>query len=191
MQGYATFGTDLKWDMQRKQATVMITRIVRPGHAADYRRWLSETLNAAEAFPNHLGTIVLTPTTDANVYRFVHLFADDASLEAWEKSEAHQRLSAEADRFSRSSRDEATGMTAWFTVAGMSPVSPPPRWKMTIVIFGVVYLLTASLIPLQARWTPPSWPFLLTNAILNGVIAVAMTYALMPAATRLLRDWLY
>jgi antibiotic biosynthesis monooxygenase (ABM) superfamily enzyme len=176
--------------MQRKQATVMITRIVRPGHEADYRRWLSETLNAAETFPNHLGTVVLTPTTDANVYRFVHLFADDASLEAWEKSEVHHRLSAEADRFSHSSRDEAVGMTAWFTVAGMSPVSPP-RWKMTIVIFGVVYLLTAILIPLQVKWTPPSWPFLLTNAILNIVIAVAMTYAVMPAATRLLRDWLY
>ncbi len=178
--------------MEREPATVMITRIVRSGQEAEYRRWLSETLNAAKTFPNHLGTVVLTPTAeDANVYRFVHLFADKASLQAGETSDVHRRLSTEADRFPHSRGEGARGMTAWFAVAGMSPAPPPPKWKLTVVMFVVVYLLTLILIPLQVtKWMPQSWPFLVTDAILNGAMAVAMTYALMPAATKVFRNWL-
>ena len=178
--------------MEREPATAVITRVVRPGQEVEYRRWLSETLNAAKAFPNHLGTVVLTPAAeDGNVYRFVHLFEDEASLQTWERSEVRRRLSAEADRFSDSHSDDATGMTAWFTVAGMSPARTPPKWKMAMMIFAVMYPVTLILFPLQAKWMPRSWPFFVTDAILNGVLGVAMTYALMPAATRLLRGWLY
>jgi antibiotic biosynthesis monooxygenase (ABM) superfamily enzyme len=169
----------------------MITRIVRLGREVEYRRWLSDVLAAAYTFPNHLGLIVLAPTADdATIYRFVHRFTDQHSLQAWENSDAYRQLKVEADKFSDARGEEAPGMTAWFAVSGMSPTLSPPKWKTTILIFLIVYGLTALLIPLQVQWIPHSWPFLLSNAILNGVIAVVMIYVLMPIATWLLRRWL-
>jgi uncharacterized protein len=178
--------------MERQPATVMITRIVRPGHEAEYRRWLSHTLNAVERAPNHLRVVVFAPVAgESTVYRFVHHFADQASLRAWEKSELHRRLQTEADRFSESRREDATGLVACFTVPGMSAALPPARWKMTVLLYGIVNVLTALLIPLESRWIPPSWPFLLTNALLNAILILVMVYALLPLASRLLKRWLY
>jgi antibiotic biosynthesis monooxygenase (ABM) superfamily enzyme len=48
------------------------------------------------------------------------------------------------------------------------------------------YILTAIAIPLETRWVPHSWSFYETS-----IMAVAMTWAIMPGMSRLLRGWLY
>lgn len=173
-------------------ATVVITRVISPGHRDDYERWLVRTIAAAARFPNSLGVVVLTPKPgDPDVFRLVHRFADEASLRAWEESDTRRHLSSEADAFSTARRQEATGMETWFTI-GEAPIpSPPKKWKMAVVTFAAVYVITWIIIPRQQAWLPESWPFYATNVITNAIIAVLMTYAVMPVMARALRRWLY
>ena len=79
-------------------------------------------------------------------------------------------------------------MDAWFSVGADAAV--PKKWKMALVTFVVVYAVTAILIPRERAWLPPSWSFYTVNVVTNVVIAVLMTYAIMPAAVRVLRRWL-
>ena len=175
-----------------RPATVVITREISPGHRDDYERWLVRTIAAAARFPNNLGVVVLTPKPgDPGVFRLVHRFADEASLRAWEESDTRRHLSSEADAFSTARRQEATGMETWFTVGEAPAPSPPKKWKMAVVTFTVVYVITWIIIPRQQAWLPESWPFEATNVITNAIIAVLMTYVVMPVAARVLRRWLY
>ena len=173
-------------------ATVVITRVISPGHRDDYERWLARLIAAAARFPNNLGVVVLAPKPgDPDVFRLVHRFADEASLRAWEESDTRRHLSSEADAFSTAHRQEATGMETWFTVGEAPAPSPPKKWKMAVVTFTVVYVITWIIIPRQQAWLPESWPFEATNVITNAIIAVLMTYVVMPVAARVLRRWLY
>ena len=157
----------------------------------DFRRWVLRLIAAAESFPNNCGTVVLSPTPgENNVFRIVQRFADAESLQAWEESDARRQLSAEADAFSTSRRQAATGMEAWFQLNDAPGEPPPKKWKMALVTFVVVYLLTAVLIPSEIRWLPKSWSFYTTNIVTNVVIATLMTYVIMPVAARVLRRWL-
>ncbi|MBV9454854.1 MAG: antibiotic biosynthesis monooxygenase [Rubrobacter sp.] len=174
-----------------RPATVVITRTVNPRRRDDFKRWLARLISAAEAFPNNLGTVVLTPPPGENVFRLVHRFTDEASLRAWEDSDIRRQLSAEADAFSTSQRQAATGMETWFSISDAPGAPPPKKWKMALVTFVVVYALTAIIIPLEMAWLPRSWSFYATNVITNVLIAGLMTYVVMPTVARALRRWLY
>jgi len=172
-------------------ATVVITRVVQPGHEQDYRAWMGRLITAAEVAPHSLGTVVLAPEpNESNTFRFIHRFADAASLRQWEDSDVRVQLSAEADRFSSSQRQEVTGQEAWFSVPE-APAQPALiKWRMVIVTFCITYVLTALIIPHETAWLPKSWSFYELNLITNVLLALVMTY-LLPLITRLLRRWLY
>ena len=179
-------------------ATVVITRVVRPGHEQDYRAWMGRLIAAAEVAPHSLGTVVLAPKlNESNTFRVIHRFADAASLRQWEDSDVRVQLSAEADRFSSSQRQEVTGQEAWFSIPEEPAKSPKEsaqpaliKWRMVIVTFFIAYAFTAVIIPRESAWLPKSWSFYESNVITNLLLALAMTY-LIPLVTRLLRRWLY
>lgn len=102
-----------------------------------------------------------------------------------------RRLSREADAFSSLGLQHATGMEAWFSLPDALQLPPPRKWKMAIATFMGAYIVTAIAIPLETRWVPHSWSFYETNIITNIIMAVAMTWAIMPGMSRLLRGWLY
>jgi hypothetical protein len=68
---------------------------------------------------------------------------------------------------------------------------PSPKWKMAIATFVGAYIVTAVAIPLEIRWLPHSWSFYEINIITNIIMATAMTWAILPGMSRLLRRWLY
>ena len=172
-------------------ATVVITRVVQPGHEQDYRAWMGRLIAAAEVVPHRLGTVVLAPKpNESNTFRLIHRFADSASLRAWEDSDVRLQLSVEADQFSTSQRQTATGQEAWFSIPE-APAQPAlVKWRMVPVTFVITYALTAVIIPRETAWLPKSWSFYESNVITNVLLALAMTY-LIPLVTRLLRRWLY
>lgn len=157
----------------------------------DFRRWALRLVAASGSFSNNVGSVVLSPTPgETMVFRIVQRFADRESLRAWEDSEVRHQLSAEADAFSTAQRQSATGLEAWFQLEDAPGAPPPKKWKMALVTFVVVYLLTAILIPAETRWLPGSWSFYTVNVITDVVIATLMTCAIMPLAARVLRRWL-
>ena len=65
------------------------------------------------------------------------------------------------------------------------------KWKMTIATFVGAYIVTAIAIPRELSWLPHSWSFYEINIITNVIMATAMTWAILPGMSRLLRRWLY
>ncbi|TPL36007.1 antibiotic biosynthesis monooxygenase [Mesorhizobium sp. B2-4-6] len=175
----------------RTPVTVVVSRFVTSGHETDYRDWVFRVLQAAEQYPNNLGAVILSPgARQPNVYQLVHRFADEASLRAWESSETRQKLSREADAFSTSSRQQATGMETWFSLPEAPGLPPPAKWKMAVASFFATYSLTSIVIPLE--WLAiPHWPFPISNIVTNVLLAVLMTFVVMPTISSFLRDWLY
>jgi hypothetical protein len=65
------------------------------------------------------------------------------------------------------------------------------KWKMAIATFVGAYVVTAIAIPRELSWLPHSWSFYEINVITNIIMAMAMTWAILPGMSRLLRRWLY
>jgi antibiotic biosynthesis monooxygenase (ABM) superfamily enzyme len=173
-------------------AMVMVSRRVKPGHEGEYRRWVSRVIAEAEKFPSYLGATVLAPhPSGSDAFHHIHSFADKESLSIWLRSDVMYRLSREADAFSSFGLQQATGMEAWFSLPDAPQLPPPPKWKMAVATFIGAYIVTAIAIPLEMILVPRLWSFYETNIITNIIMATAMTWAIMPGMSRLLRGWLY
>jgi hypothetical protein len=73
-----------------------------------------------------------------------------------------------------------------------SPQAPAAaKWKMAIATFVGAYIVTAIAIPRELSWLPHSWSFYEINIFTNIIMATAMTWAILPGMSRLLRRWLY
>ena len=123
----------------------------------------------------------------------LYTFADRASLDAWLGSSERARWMAEADNLSDTAAipQKVTGLERWFTLPGGSGAArqPPPRWKMWLVTVAAIYPLILALFGLLAPRIA-SWPVPLRALVFPLVLVTLMTYAMMPAITRLLRRWL-
>ncbi len=92
-------------------------------------------------------------------------------------------------------RDLAQRRTGDSTTESGQLTSPQLRaaakWKMAIATFVGAYVVTAIAIPRELSWLPHSWSFYEINIITNIIMATAMTWAILPGMSRLLRRWLY
>jgi uncharacterized protein len=87
---------------------------------------------------------------------------------------------------------------SWFTV-GSSPgninsdkapaMLPPPRYKIAIVMTGVIFVLLNILVPVIRQLTV-GLPNLLSTVVGVAMMVLLMTYVIMPPLTKLLRPWL-
>ena len=75
----------------------------------------------------------------------IRRFAEEPAMEKWDNSEESLRLLKEANDYSTRYYDTSTGFETWFTLPDLKTLgqSPPPRWKMAIVIFFTVYAISS------------------------------------------------
>ena len=139
----------------------------------------------ARRFPGYVSAELIPPDAAGSEYQIIQRFATAADLARWnvsaERALWHERLQpvAEGDPEYRLLH----GLDAWFGPAAVPVHQPPPRWRMTLVswlgIFPTVALLLAFVAPRLA-----DWPFLLRTAVLTAVVALLMSYLIMPRLTR-------
>lgn len=119
----------------------------------------------------------------------LHKFASMADHDKW-------RASPEFDRWLKAVEPYASGAAHVRRYSGMEPlfVSPnapsaPPRWKMLIILMLAVYPMSIAI----ALFIVPaleSMNMLLAQFITSFAIAWLMTYAIVPALTKLFQNWL-
>jgi antibiotic biosynthesis monooxygenase (ABM) superfamily enzyme len=175
-----------------KAVTVVVSRRVLPGHEHDYDEWVRRLVAAATRAPGNVGATMLIPEPGtAGLYHVVLRFADEKSVHQWETSYIRQKLSHEADAFSRRSRQEATGLETWFSIPQCPELAPPPRWKMAVVTFIAVYVLSAIIIQVQNIFMAGA-NFYLANVVTTVLLVAILTWAVMPFFSRhVFRKWLY
>ncbi|HEY9492078.1 MAG TPA: hypothetical protein VIP56_08845, partial [Nitrososphaeraceae archaeon] len=175
---------ELPTDYQNEVTTV-ICRKIRPGYEKDYNDWVRRYLNLERKAPGYLGTTIIIPGGGKSPLRYIiRRFADKAAMERWDNSEESLRLLKEANDYSTRHYDTSTGLETWFALPDLKTLSqsPPPRWKMAIVIFFAAYAISS-----LSRYilTPfiGQWPILGNAVIYTAILVVVLTYFALPIAT--------
>ena len=174
------------------EITTVICRKIRSGHEKDYNDWVRRYLALERKVPGYLGTTIIIPGGSKSPLRYIiRRFADKAAMERWDNSEESRRLLKEVNDYSARHYDASTGLETWFTLPDLTlSQSPPPRWKMAIVIFFAAYAISS----LSRSFLNPfigEWPILASAVIFTAILVISLTYFALPIGNRLLRHWLY
>ena len=173
--------------------TTVICRKIKPGHEKDYNYWIRHYLELERKAPGYLGTTIIIAGGSKSLFRYIiRRFADKDAMEAWDNSEESLKLIEEANNYSARHYETSTGLETWFTLPDLKTLSqsPPPRWKMAIVVFFAAFAISS-----VSRYilTPfiGEWPLFGSAVIYTAILVVSLTYFALPIANRLLRRWLY
>lgn len=173
--------------------TVLVTRRVRPGRAAEFERLMTGMIAAAGDFPGHVGGFVIPPQ-DSRSGCYLTLFAFDNAAHLRDWTDSPQRRSwldrIGAVTYGDNGLRVLSGMEGWFNLPAADTRLPPPRHKMAFVtwlgIFPLVLVLSALIGPLLAPIHP-----VLSVLVVTALVTIAMTWLVMPRLVRLFAAWLY
>lgn len=177
---------------KHEPVTVVARHTLAPGREAEFRAWVAGIVEECSRFEGYLGTEVVRPAGKGDhAYASIFRFDTVEHLDAWMQSPAraswNERARAFQARPSRVTRYE--GLEAWFVPPRGSPPQAPPKHRMALVTFAVIWPMVHVIPPAIAALVPA--PRLALEALAVGTIVLLMTWVVMPAVTRLLRPWLY
>lgn len=173
--------------------TVVISRRVKPECKAEFELFLSDITTACEKFHGHLGSNIFPPVnSDDPEYRIIFKFDRLSNLRNWEASPERKYWFdiAEPLTVSPPQIQVLTGLETWFTLSGKASITPPPRYKMTVVTWLAVFPLI-TFISLILKQQLLILPLVFRVAIITAIAVPTMTYLLMPQMTKLFSGWLY
>ena len=175
----------------RDPVTLVVRRRVRPGQESAFETLVSGVTHTLAGWPGHLGTGVVRPVPGQREYTLVVRFADAANAANWEASVQRADWIAEITPIldGESTLEQQPGLEFWFTPPGSPSLAQPRRWKMMVVTLLALYptsLLIGVLVGPSLAHLP-----LALRAFLQALLVVpAMTYLIMPLATRAFWAWL-
>jgi antibiotic biosynthesis monooxygenase (ABM) superfamily enzyme len=184
-------------DEAEEPQTIVISERVKPGREQDYRSWRDGITAAASRFPGYLGGERFPPVPGVqDEWVYMLRFATPAQLDGWLNSGERKRWRDKAKPLLDhvDIQRVAAGLGGWFPVTGTgssgSGQQSPPNWKQALAVLLAMYptvmLLSIFVAPLLGFAPEPADIFL--RALANVAI---LTWLLMPAVNRLLRNWLY
>ena len=181
--------------------TLVITRRAKAGNIVEFESWLDGIIHEAMKFEGHMGVNIIRPPDMSNPeYVIILRFDNFENLAKWEKSEIRKKWIENGKDLieGKAKVEKQTGLEFWFTpssvrasttVVEQSPPPPPPRYKMAIVVIGIIFVLVSTLLP-QVQQATVGLPVLLSTLLGVAIMVLLMTYVIMPSVTRLLRPWL-
>ncbi len=173
---------------------VAVVRRVKPGCEAAFEQALHEFVQRSLKLPGQNGVHVTRPPpgSDSREYGILRRFLDPGARDAFYQSALFREWRQQVAPLTEGEPlyDHLCGLETWFTLPGQRAIVPPPPWKMALVTFVAVDVVTTLLF-----WgigpAIQSWPFLLRNSAFNIVVVAALTWLAMPLLTRLCKHWLY
>lgn len=166
-----------------KPVTVIARHRVKPGRDDVFQTWIAGITEECKKFDGYLGTEVVHDDDEwVSIFRFEKL----GQLESWMGSDVRARWLDRVDEFAavRPEVRSYDGIGLLFPQPGFDA---PPRWKMALVTFAVIWPLV--------HWVPKLTNYVSEVPIIReavGVFAVVLlaSYAGLPLATWALRWWL-
>lgn len=172
--------------------TVVVRRRVRVGQRAAYEAWLKDLLDEVAGFPGYLGTDVQRPNGRDRTYVSIFRFDTADNLDRFERSELRRRHLAKVAPLIEGDAiwDRITGLEVWFDPP-LGTVAPQPvRWKMALLLIGLVFCLVETL-GFLVGLLPLDLPAPLRLLIIVTAQVCLLTYVIMPPVTRRLAFWLF
>ena len=195
--------------MGTEPITVSIRREVDPDRIAEATVWVQTGVNLANRYPGFLGSGWVRAGEHSDVWHMLYRFANEDTLEAWERSPERAWWLEMGRGFVRAERARRrTGIEGWFddpatgsvpavtdvAGAGSETLLPPapPRWKQAVSIWLGFFPVNLAFALLVAAFVP-AWegvPLVLRVLVTTLVLTPIMTYWVLPGVTRMLRGWL-
>jgi hypothetical protein len=88
----------------------------------------------------------------------------------------------------KSSPRQLSGLEAWFR-DGHEPM--PPRWKMALLTWPAVWLVSTIVRTVLAPALGPVLPEVLESGVVTASVVSILTWIAMPLVVRVARPWLY
>lgn len=177
----------------KEPITVVISRRVIKGREAEFEQLSSQMTERAAHFPGYLGASMFRPASAEDPeYRILFKFSDPDTLAAWQASSERNDLLEQIEPLlvEPSKTETISGIVTWFTLPGHNPVTPPPKYKMTVVSWLALYPTVTLIFLLFGPWLEQI-PLLLRTLLITAVVMVCMSYLLMPRFTRWFAFWLF
>lgn len=183
-------------DEDEGPVTFAIARRAKSGKTEEFERWLDDIIHEAMKFKGHMGVNIIRPSNMSNPeYVIILRFDNFENLEKWEKSEIRKKWIEKGKDLieGKAKMEKQTGLEFWFTPSsGNAPTvveQQPTRYKMAIVVTGIIFVLVSTLLP-RVEQATVGLPVLLSTFVGVAIMVLLMTYVIMPSVTRLLRPWL-
>jgi antibiotic biosynthesis monooxygenase (ABM) superfamily enzyme len=172
--------------------TVIVARRPIVGREADYERWIDGIAAASSRFPGHVNTQVIRPASGHREYITIIRFASVEDLRTWQGS-AERREHLEAlDGLVESDASVAKveGLDVWLDALGDESQDPRARFRSTLLVSLVVYVMILLISP-PAEWLLPDVHPKARLFVAVLVQVFTMSYLVMPSLTRWLDAWLH
>ena len=174
--------------------TMMFSDRVKRGKVDEYETWLRDVHNDAKQFDGFLDVNFVRPS-DPYSPEFITIikFDNQENINNWMNSTTHAKWLAKLPGLIDQSADmqQASGLELWFSrPKNLVSAAPPPIWKQVVLSVSIVYPLIVILNFVLSPVTN-NLPWLLSLFISVTILSSLLTYPIMPAATKALRNWLY
>ena len=180
--------------MGQEPVTIVISRTVKPGHQQKFEQWLNGIGKAVQSFDGYLGVNIIKPSTDATRLEYVNIFRFNSygNMHRWEVSEIRQNWLKQLDDMVICVTEPKiiTGLEYWFTLPDKPLEQPPPRYKMALLVWLVIFPILL-LIPPLIQDLMTDQPRYAITAVTSMVMVILMTYIIMPQITKVFSRWLF
>lgn len=172
--------------------TMIVRHRVDAGKSEQFEQWRKGIRQVASQYAGFEGIETIRPVNESDEYACIIRFDSYANLEQWVDAPERQQWMEKTAQFS-SQQPEVEhfhSLEFWFdNPEPKSPAAPPPKYKMALISFVVIWAQVTLLVPIIADWIGE--PFMLITAVAVSTIVLLTTYLFMPLVTRLLHRWLF
>ncbi|MBP2134480.1 antibiotic biosynthesis monooxygenase (ABM) superfamily enzyme [Methanomicrobium sp. W14] len=179
-------------NFQVTSITQIKTHHLKKGRREEFEKELSRLSEIFSNLPGYCGANFFKSCDEKDSdYTVVLKFRSKKDYDNWNGSPEKRWWIQREKELTVSPPDFYTvsGLESWFTLPGNRILKPPRKYKQAAVTWLAVCIL-AVLTPLE-NTVFGSFPFIVQKMIDTAILVTLLSYALMPALTRVFSFWLY
>jgi hypothetical protein len=171
---------------------VAITRTVKPGCEDAFENAILTFFSDSQKNTATLGAQLLRPLpgSGSRTYGILRSFSSEQDRQAFYESESFSQWQDAVKPLVEEvySRRDLHGLEAFFANPGL--IKQPPLWKMAFVTWLGVWPVVFAVSSLIGKRLLSGLPFWLSMGLEAMIVVAVLTWAVMPALTRLFQPWL-
>lgn len=164
-------------------ATLVLTRVVRPGRLDRFRRWAADLDRAAAATRGHDGCVRLEQAD--GFHHLLYRFASEDDLVRWQASPAYAALIRAGAAHSVGRAQAGTGDAIGFALPSEASAHKWKTWIVTLVAVMPVLLAVSTIV----RRLLPDLPPIAQTAISSPILTAILSAVILPHVNRWSRFW--